>query len=68
MEQNLGGMIARQRAGDFPVEELVELLMDPHTNNPDGSVANSLTAEEHVQSLALCVAILVRRLARVDLR
>lgn len=61
MEQNLGALISMQAQFDHPVEDFVELLSDP--SSEDGSAP--LTHDQHVQTLALLVAICVRRLARV---
>lgn len=61
MEQMLGQLLQQQAKQDFSVEELAEMLLDPETG--DG---RQLTPDEHLGTLAICVAILARRLARVD--
>ena len=62
MEQNLGMLVMQQRERGLSVQELVELLLDPSTS--DG---RTLDFQEHLRTLAICVAIAVRRLARVDM-
>lgn len=62
MEQNLGMLVTQQREADRSVEQLVELFLDPATN--DGG---ELSMDEHLRTVALCLAICVRRLARVDM-
>lgn len=64
MEQNLGLIINKQREKSPSVEQVVELFMDPATSTE----GVSLTPDEHLWTLAVCLAICVRRLARVDLR
>ena len=61
MEQMLGQLTLMQRQRDLSVEELAELLMDQSTG--DGGV---LTDEEHRRTMAVCMAIMLRRLAVID--
>lgn len=61
VEQNLGLMVQLQRTAGQSVDELVEVFLDPKT--PTGA----LSPEEHIKTMAVCLAICVRRLARVDM-
>lgn len=63
LESNLGIIIAAQRMDDEAVEQLAERFLDRRVH-PTGEV---LGEKEHVEALALCLAICVRRLARVDM-
>lgn len=63
IEQNLGVMIAATRKSDETVEQIATKLLDPHVQGTQ----THLTTEEHMQTLAICVAILIRRLARIDM-
>lgn len=61
MEQNLGMLVTTQRKAGQSVEQLAELFMDP------SSSSGVLSPEEHMTTMAICLAICVRRLARVDM-
>lgn len=61
MEQLLGQLIVVQRAKNMTVEQLAEMAMDRHTTDGD-----ELTPEKHRETLAICLAICLRRLAVVD--
>lgn len=63
IEQNLGVMIASQRQAGESVEQIATKLLDPHVQGSN----EHLSDEQHVQTLAICVAILIRRLARIDM-
>lgn len=63
MEQNLGQLVAIQAHREMTVDELVEMFKNPEVRG-DGT---ALSKDEHVVTLAICVAILLRRLARVDM-
>lgn len=63
MEQALGLLIAQQRETNHSLEELTGILLDPEVRNSN----EKLSTEEHMNTLALCVAICVRRLARIDM-
>ena len=60
MEQNLGALVVQQREAQQSVEELAELILNPTSNQ------GTMSPEEHLQTLAVCMAILIRRLVRVD--
>lgn len=62
VEQRLGQIIAVARNNDIPTLALRDMFMDPTT--ADGT---ELPTVEHLQTLALSLAICVRRLARVDM-
>lgn len=64
MEQNLGILIDSARRADLSVEFLAQHLADPAFADDSGQV---LDPQEHVGTLALCLAIAIRRLARVDM-
>lgn len=61
MEQLLGQLMVMQRQKDLSVEELAEMLMDKSTG--DGTV---LSDDEHRRTMAVCMAIMLRRLAVID--
>ena len=60
MEQRLGQLTLHQRQKPLTVEQLADLMLDPATDSGE------LTPEEHRMTLAVCLAITVRRLALVD--
>lgn len=60
MEQNLGALVVQQRDANYSVEDLAELVLNP------ASAQGVMSPEEHLQTLAVCMAILIRRLVRVD--
>lgn len=60
MEQQLGQLMLQQRKYDLTVEELCDLMMDPSTHT------GQLSVEEHRATLAVCAAILLRRLSQLD--
>lgn len=62
VEQGMIDLVAMQREKELSVQELTEIMADPATNT-----RGDLSAEQHVGALALAVALLIRRLARVDM-
>lgn len=64
VEQNLGIMANSVRKNDLSIEWLTEQLSSPEFLDGTGKV---LAPDTHVQTLALCVAVLLRRLARVEI-
>lgn len=63
LESNLGAIIRTTRIGGGSVEQLAEVFLDRRVR-PTGEL---LDEDEHRRALALCLAICVRRLARVDM-
>jgi hypothetical protein len=62
IEQQMGQFVNLTARIDTPVEVLAAQL----SNRFDENGEEMLTVQEHVDTLALSVAILIRRLARVD--
>ena len=60
MEQLLGQLMVMQRSKNLSVEELVDMLMDRSAGD------TTLTPEQHRRTMAICIAIMLRRLSVVD--
>lgn len=63
LEANLDLIIDTQRWDGESVEDLAKRFLD-RTVRDRGEIVAELTHDEHAKSLALCLAILVRKLAR----
>jgi len=61
LERGLGQIVVMARGKDLSVRDLTDLFMDPATD-----LHTNLTPEQHMQTMAICMAIMVRRLAVVD--
>jgi hypothetical protein len=61
MEQGLGQIVASVRENDTSVQELTEMFLDPRSSG-----GADLTQKQHVETMALCLALATRRLAIVD--
>lgn len=61
LEQGIGQIVVMTRKQDLSVKDLTALFMDPATD-----MNTNLTPEQHMQTMAICMAIMVRRLAVVD--
>lgn len=59
----MGVIIAAQRQASESTEELADRFLDKQVR-ATGEVLND---KQHVEALALCLAICVRRLARIDM-
>lgn len=67
MEQNIGQLVVRQREKQVPVQGLIDYLLEPEYRDQDGKVQR-MTDEEHRKTLAVCFAICIQRLSKVDVR
>lgn len=63
LESNIGVIVQAQRMDGESVEQLADRFLDRRVH----STGDMLGEKDHVEALALCLAICVRRLARVDM-
>lgn len=65
LEANLDIIIGAQRIERESVQDLAERFLD-RTVRDRGVKVDELSHDDHAKSLAICLAILVRKLARPD--